>query len=336
MTIDLLGQVRGFAGAALGCDGVRLAVRPLHGGLEASAVLAVCAARPRLAEAIGRPRSLSFVVKHLRGAQVREAAIYAALDQSSLGALAPRWLGTVPLEDGSLLLFLEHVRAGEVWPWRRTGATAAVLTRLATLHRHPTVIPAWDYDTVLEREARLALATLETAPRALLPLPVLRLRPVLRRVVLALPGLRRQLAGGRFGRRLIHGDVHSQNVVWGWAGRVVLLDWGRARTGSALEDVSSWLESLGLWEPEARRRHDTLLVHYLAETGGPARLTDPVRGEYWLAAASNVLSGALGHHLGGALAAARAGGPPSAVAERWRPVHTWSRILRRADAVSSA
>ena len=40
----------------------------------------------------------------------------------------------------------------------------------------------------------------------------------------------------------------------------VLIDWARARAGSPFEDVSSWLQSLGFWEPAVKRKHDTLLA----------------------------------------------------------------------------
>ena len=77
----------------------------------------------------------------------------------------------------------------------------------------------------------------------------------------------------------------------------MLLDWGRARLGSPLEDVSSWLQSLGYWEPAAKRRHDTLLAGYLAARGLAARADRELRDAYWLAGASNALSGALLVHL---------------------------------------
>src|SRR5919108_667753 len=73
--------------------------------------------------------------------------------------------------------------------------------------------------------------------------------------------------------------------------RAVLLDWARARRGSPLEDVSSWLQSLGYWELEARRRHDTLLRRYLKARAFAGELSRAVRDAYWLAAACNVLAG---------------------------------------------
>jgi aminoglycoside phosphotransferase (APT) family kinase protein len=110
----------------------------------------------------------------------------------------------------------------------------------------------------------------------------------------------------------------------------VLLDWGRARLGSPLEDVSCWLQSLGTWEPEARRRHDSLLASYLAARGLPPRLDRALRTAYWLAGASNALSGALLHHLSVLLDDAQ----PEAA--RWpaaRSARDLVRVLRQADAV---
>lgn len=65
-----------------------------------------------------------------------------------------------------------------------------------------------------------------------------------------------------FGKVAIHGDVHTGNVLvrrHPGGAEPVLIDWGRARGGSPLEDLSAWLQSLGYWEPQARRRHDTLI-----------------------------------------------------------------------------
>jgi hypothetical protein len=116
----------------------------------------------------------------------------------------------------------------------------------------------------------------------------------------------------------------------GAAERVVLLDWGRARVGSPLEDVASWLQSLGFWEPEARRRHDTLLRRYLVARGLPRHLGPEVRDAYWLAAASNGLAGALRYHL----AVIDGWSQPTAArrAHSVRAAADWLRVIRRADA----
>jgi aminoglycoside phosphotransferase (APT) family kinase protein len=135
------------------------------------------------------------------------------------------------------------------------------------------------------------------------------------------------------GSAVIHGDAHPGNVVLqGVPGgpRAVLLDWGRARLGSPLEDVSSWLQSLGLWEPEARRRHDTLLRRYLTGRGLPDRLDRPLRDAYWLAGACNVLAGALRYHL--AIAGGWGNPGPRTRAESVRAARDCLRVVRRADA----
>jgi aminoglycoside phosphotransferase (APT) family kinase protein len=54
---------------------------------------------------------------------------------------------------------------------------------------------------------------------------------------------------------VVHGDVHPGNVLvqkTRGSTRVALIDWGRARLGSLLEDVASWLHAIGCWEPAAR------------------------------------------------------------------------------------
>jgi hypothetical protein len=55
-----------------------------------------------------------------------------------------------------------------------------------------------------------------------------------------------------------------------------LIDWARARRGSPFEDVASWLHSLGCWEPEARRRHDSLLTDVISTRvrSGPAAVPE--------------------------------------------------------------
>lgn len=80
-------------------------------------------------------------------------------------------------------------------------------------------------------------------------------------------------------------------------GEIAFIDWARARFGSPLEDLASWLHSLGWWEPEARRRHDTLLRVYLEARSSKQRITTELRTLYWYASASNGLSGAIRYHL---------------------------------------
>src|SRR5690606_7481242 len=146
--------------------------------------------------------------------------------------------------------------------------------------------------------------------------------------------LRRHLRSARpFAGLVIHGDLHPGNVLCrgrggspGAGGEVVFLDWARARIGSALEDVSAWLQSLATWEPEMHRRHDTLLARYLTARGLAPRLTGELRDLYWLAAASNALAGALGFHL--AVLADRPTYDPHAPSAR--SARGWLRALRQA------
>ena len=104
---------------------------------------------------------------------------------------------------------------------------------------------------------------------------------------------------------------------------------GARSDGSPLEDVASWLQSLGFWEPAVKRKHDTLLGAYLRARGLPARPSRAIRDVYWLASASNCLAGALGYHLH--MAANHA----STSRERVAAVHAAGdcmRVIRRADA----
>jgi aminoglycoside phosphotransferase (APT) family kinase protein len=158
---------------------------------------------------------------------------------------------------------------------------------------------------------------------------VRRALPALRRVAASVAGMRRLLRREDPLPGVLHGDVHSGNVILpsdGARSRVVFLDWGRVRTGSALEDVGSWLKSLACWEPEALRRHDTLLRGYLEARG--LAWTRHLRRLYWIAGASNALSGALRYEL------AAAGDPKRGDAARARALGAaaaWMRIVRRAD-----
>jgi hypothetical protein len=113
---------------------------------------------------------------------------------------------------------------------------------------------------------------------------------------------------------------------------VVLIDWARARIGSPLEDVASWLHSLGCWEPEARRRHDTLMRVYLDARRTPARLSADVRRAYWFASASNGLAGAIRYHLAVLSDEGRA---PASRADSKQALAAWARAIKRAAALLS-
>ena len=310
-----------------------LDVRPLRGGLESPAVARIGA---RFLDEQGRPRLLSFVVKLLEGAPAREAEIYRTLVSSAARDFSPAFLGIERLEKNRCLLFLEPVRPVRRWPWRDPETAARVLERLAHLHTAAVAaedVPFWDYEAELAASAKSTLETLEDLPRTGELRPLRRSLPSLRRVVAALPEMRRRLLDfAPLPPAVIHGDVHSGNALMRLRSSQevpVLLDWGRARIGSPLEDVSSWLQSLGFYEPQARRRHDTLLVRYLTARGLPPRLDRELRNVYWMAAASNALAGALNYHLWSGKEA-----PPGSAARAasWDAARDSLRVLRRADA----
>jgi Ser/Thr protein kinase RdoA (MazF antagonist) len=216
--------------------------------------------------------------------------------------------------------------------------TGLVLSDLAQLHRKLAVCswpePNWDYEAELQDSAQL---TLDTFDRILLAGASENMRDArrwLRRIVLDLPRIRQSLLDNQdFPRTTLHGDVHSGNVVLRSARgtpSTVLLDWGRARCGSPFEDVSSWLQSLSHWEPEARRRHDTLVRYYLRARGGSDVLHRSVRDLYWLAAACNVLAGALRYHL---VVAGSNDQPARVRVGAHGAVRHQLRVIRRAHAV---
>lgn len=281
--------------------GLRLDVRALRGGLESAAVAEVTA---RFSDARGRPRSTAFVVKALEGTPAREADIYQHLVSPLCGEIAPVLLGIERHGPASCLLFLERIRPVRRWPWREEAAGLRLLESLAHLHataatdKTREILSDWDYESELAERTRSVADALETLPRDQDFAHLRQGLGFLRRIGEDLPEVRRQiLAFAPFGAVAIHGDAHTGNAMIRSGGRPVLLDWGRARLGSPLEDVSSWLQSLGYWEPAAKRRHDTLLAGYLAARGLPARADRELRDAYWLAGASNALSGALLVHL---------------------------------------
>jgi hypothetical protein len=337
-------RLRAFAarrfGGAVGAAPERLEVRPLRGGLMA----AIARVTARFAVAGGgrvRERTAGFVCKRLEGDQRREAAIYAAVLAPHAPDAAPAFLGVEPVGPDASYLYLEYVRPSRAWPWAEEALAGRVLEQLARLHAAlpvPGLAAAgagWNYDAELVGSAQ---ATLTVYERVVVHEDLGALRPVgpaLRRMVAAVPAVRRRLAAaGPLAPAVLHGDAHSGNsVVTTGAGaeRVVLLDWARARVGSPLEDVSSWLQSLGFWEPVARRRHDTLLRRYLAARGASTHLGRDLRDAYWLAAAGNVLAGALRYYL--TVADGWGAAPSRARADAARAARDHLRVIRRADAV---
>ena len=328
-------RVATFGARQLGAeiDQLRMHTQPLRGGLESAAV-----ARWTIQRQGGGPGGLTFVVKRLDGLQQREGAIYAGL-LAEIGDVAPALFGLDQAGADVSYLYLEYVRRTRAWPWTETAAAGRVLDTLAAFH---TRVPperlsrlglGWDHEAELVASATATLEVFEQAVTGV-DLAWLRwARGALRRTCEVLPAMRRSLLSGEaFGTAVIHGDVHSGNAVLasGDAGeRVVLVDWARARLGSPLEDVASWLQSLGYWEPEAKRRHDTLLRRYLVARGQPETLTRPLRDAYWFAAASNVVAGALRYHL--SVATGSSGAPSRARADAARAARDHLRVLRRAD-----
>jgi aminoglycoside phosphotransferase (APT) family kinase protein len=325
------GRVLSFIERRLGLPArrCRVAVSPLRGGLTSQV------ARVRVQPSGSRAAPFSFVVKRAEGEQKRELAAYRMyLAQPGLAA-APRLLGAASAGPNASYMFLEWVASSQRWPWRDSNVAGLVLEQLARVHtrlsaaRFSTPLTDWDYESDLIESARATLEAFVHVARVLEFPDVRRRRRALERTVAALPAIRRHLLAAE--RVVLHGDAHPGNAIirGDGAGRnAVLLDWGRVRLGSPVEDVASWLHSLGFWEPEARRRHDTLLRRYLAARGLPTTLTRSFRDLCWLAGASNALSGALRYHLE-VLAATQS---DAARFHAAGAVRDWLRVIRRADA----
>lgn len=328
---DLDAAVAELAAAEHGAAPEAIELEPLRGGLVAPAVRQVTVRWRQ----DGRPRSWRLVAKRLPAGERRELVVHRRLAERLPGRLAPGLLGSARLADGATVLFLEWIRPVRRWPWVEHGSALRATRALGRVHEElegmapAEGLAAWDYEAELAESAARTLDTFDHAPRQPEWRRVLRVRPAAERLVEALPELRRQLLADASG--WIHGDVHPGNVLLGrhqGEDRATFLDWGRLRRGSPLEDLSSWLLSLGHWEPRVARRHDRLAVEYLRAADRPAGLGPTFRDAYWLAAASNALSGALRYQMLAALHATRP-------AERQRALGAaakWARALRRADA----
>jgi hypothetical protein len=307
---------------------LRVELQPLHGGLE-SAV-----ARARISQPAGRSTvPTQLVIKHLPAGSEREADVYDLLWRHFDPPPAVRMLGREIIA-GATYLYLEDAQSYASWPWADTQRAGAVCRALARLHddeRLPREAFSWDYDTDLARSAESTLA-LATDAHDASGERLWRRVGDLRRVVTALPRIRRRLVSGE--RTVIHGDIHPGNVILrdGANPEVVLIDWARARIGSPLEDVASWLHSLGCWEPEARRRHDTLMRIYLDARRDRRPFASDVRVNYWLASASNGLSGAIRYHLA---VLADTGSTEAARYDSGRALMGWKRAVTRAAAFLS-
>lgn len=299
---------------------------PLQPGLECAVV------RARIASADRRvPRRI--VVKLLRGPHRREVDVYAAVQAAVEQAPIARVHG-VETRDDAAYLYLEDLAPPDEWPWADPALAADVCRTLATLHR-PTArcsrVESWDYEAELAESTRTTLALAGTAVD-FNGVRLWRRRGDLARVARYLPWIRRHLA--EQGSVLIHGDLHPGNVVVTGAPerRVRLIDWARARYGSPLEDVASWLHSIGCWEAEARRRHDTLLAAYLRAVAPGRRICAGTRVTYWLAAACNGLSGAIRYHL--AVVGDRSSDEAARASSR-AALREWERVIRRAASLLS-
>lgn len=307
----------------------RVEVQQLRGGLESTVALA------RISGRAGQ-RSIppQLIIKQLPSGFEREAAVYELLWQHLERPPAVRMLGREVCA-GVTYLYLEQAQPCSSWPWSDTTLAGAVCRALARLHDSrglPRETFAWDYEAELAYSAQ---STIEMAKdtRDAFGRRYWRRVGDLRRVVTALPHIRHRLLTGA--TTVIHGDVHPGNVILRRGDRdpeVLLIDWARARLGSPLEDVACWLHSLGCWEPEARRRHDTLMRVYLEAGCVPRAFDLDMRVDYWLASASNGLSGAIRYHL--AVLSDRAT-TESARADSRRALGAWARVVRRAAALVS-
>jgi aminoglycoside phosphotransferase (APT) family kinase protein len=303
-------------------------VKRLARGLRSE--VALVSPDPKAADAVRHQRP--FIVKQLNGASRREIGVYEALHECGLD-LMPRILGAETLDDEHSYLYLEYVRSTESWPWRDPERAALVLQALAGLHGCEPArlqLPTLDYEPHLSESAFTTLELLESVSqeRCVWVRPWMR---HLRRVVAALPEIRHSLVASD--TVAVHGDVHTGNVHLARRNgteRVVLLDWSHARLGSGLEDVASWLQSLGFWEPLARRHHDRLLIAYRRARGEEGALPADFRARYWLAACCNALAGALRYHVW--IADPLAGNTPRRQADSMRAALHWLRVIRRADA----
>lgn len=307
-----------------------VAIEPLCGGLETAGVSLVSAKRRD-----GR-ETASFVVKPMSGEALREYEVHAWISRQDCCVAAPKILGSVR-DNGCLYVFLEYIPAMDLWPWRSPEYASMVLEQLARVHsadwkQAPDAFQEWNYDSDLSESAA---STVELYGQLFASGFRVWERPMakpLERIAESIVAIRRQVVEFT-GKALLHGDVHPGNAVVrriDGTEQAVLLDWGRARLGSPLEDVMSWLHSLGLWEPVARRVHDSLLARYNIARGSSDKLTSDFRAACWLAGACNAMAGALRYHLA---VASDSGCDPQARADSSRAAADWLRIVRRADAI---
>lgn len=309
--------------------GVRVKATPLWGGLVARDVARVDVCR-------GRQPLATFVAKPFSAETSREVRIYRMLN-SAHHHLLPALLGWRSTGRSRGYAFLEWVPAEHPWPWGDLRSSSLVLEELAFLHRSrlprrgEAALAGLDYERELRESAQSTLAEYRRAfANGVRPgnRPMLR---ALERFTADVPRLRRELLAFT-GATLVHGDVHTGNVILTRKGphsRPVFIDWAKARMGSPLEDVASWVQSLAMWEPEARRRHDTMLQRYLIARGSAGMLSRGFREACILAGACNALAGALRYHLAVLQDSKASAG---AKGDSYRAAADWLRIVRRAEA----
>lgn len=202
---------------------LRVDVQALHGGLE-SAV-----ARARISKPEGHssiPPQL--VIKQLPAGFEREGDVYELLWRHFDRPPAVRLLGREMVAQATYL-YLEDAQPSASWPWsdaRRAGAVCQALARLHDDGTLPHGAFSWDYETDLARSAQLTLE-LATDARDTADERWWRRVGDLRRVVTALPRIRRRLLSGE--TTVIHGDMHPGNAILrvGADPEVVLIDWAR-------------------------------------------------------------------------------------------------------------
>jgi hypothetical protein len=310
---------------------LRVDVELIQGGLESQ----VARARVRLDDGAPEPAiPARLIVKRLEPIRTRELGVYDWLWRHLESPPAVRVLGR-QIQADVTFLYLEEAESVSCWPWSNTAYAGAVCRTLAHLHDNPLLSGdtfAWDYDRELAASASLTCDMAQEA-RDARGRRCWRRPGDLRRVLRGLPRIRERLLSGT--TTVIHGDVHPGNViVCGGTrkGHVVFVDWARARRGSPFEDVASWLHSLGCWEPEARRRHDTLMRVYLEARQIRLPFDAEVRLDYWLASASNGLAGAIRYHL--SVVSDKRTSPHTADHSR-RALLAWERVFRRVAALQN-
>jgi hypothetical protein len=304
---------------------------PLIGGLENCGVFRI---ELTWTAPHGQFCSDRFVVKRLLGGATREIAVWKALAGTTAAQAMPAMYGTEWLGQNEAHLYQEFIQQDLPWPWADTSTSISVLTTLAHVHSAMPLsgdsLESWDFESDLIESAKTTIALFASAVysgAALGDRPMLR---PLERIMQTLPAMRTALKSAG-PTTFLHGDLHAGNAIVRSQNGVrtaVLLDWGRARFGSPLEDVCSWLQSVGFWEPEVRRRHDTLLRSYLRARDLSEHVSPELRELYWMAAACNAMAGSLRYHLAVMLDFAR-----SEEQRYWafRALQDSLRIIRRAD-----